>query len=169
MKRRRRVTLRKPDESSFVPCSAFAKSHDPGHGPSHRQARTRPEPGAMALAQDFVGQSHEKPGQSHGFRPKPSQNITITDFNSRGIRYPESWAVVAALAVLPIHRRAAFKFLPLVDSPPCAYFKRPNAPLLPCTHACGIKARARVVDSDGFGYLPRCSTPRRALLWRPFC
>ena len=52
------------------------ESHDPGHGPSHRRARARPEPGAMALAWDFVSQSHEKPGQSHGFEPKPSQNIT---------------------------------------------------------------------------------------------
>ena len=59
-----------------LPCSANAQSHDPGHGPSHRQARARPEPGTMALAQDFVSQSHKKPGQSHGFEPKPSQNIT---------------------------------------------------------------------------------------------
>ena len=59
-----------------LPYLANAKSHDPGHGPSHRQARARPEPGTMALAQDFVSQSHKKPGQSHGFEPKPSQNIT---------------------------------------------------------------------------------------------
>ena len=69
---------RESGPQAFVPCSANAESHDPGHGPSHQQAGARPEPGAMALAQDFAGQSHKKPGQSHGFEPKPSQNITST-------------------------------------------------------------------------------------------
>ena len=40
------------------------------------QAKARPRPRGLALAWEKWSQGQEKPGQSHGLRPKPSQHIT---------------------------------------------------------------------------------------------